>query len=118
MERKRFTENRHGIVRKVAVGGAEFYITVNKLPNGTAGEVFVKIAKCGSTVSGLMQALVTTLSIALQHGVPWEVLRSKYAGMRFEPRDDKYESLVDALAKVIDEIVALPAPANEVRSTL
>jgi ribonucleoside-diphosphate reductase alpha chain len=108
MNRHRFPESRLGVTRRMKVAGAKFYVTVNKLPDGNVGEVFVKIAKNGSTVSGLMQALVTTISIALQYGVPWSALRDKYVGTRFEPRDEKYESLVDGLARTIDAIAEMP----------
>ncbi|HTW60764.1 MAG TPA: hypothetical protein VMD55_03090, partial [Terracidiphilus sp.] len=63
----------------------EGYITVGLYPNGQPGEIFIKMAKEGSTVSGLMDAFATSISLALQHGVPLKVLCEKFAHLRFEP---------------------------------
>ena len=106
--RKRLSENRIGITSKSQVGGMEYYVTVNFFDD-TADpcEVFIKIAKEGSTVSGLMDALAITISIALQHGVEWSVLGQQYLGTIFSPRDDKASSLVDSVAKTIDDTVSL-----------
>ena len=66
---------------------------------------YPKLGKQGSTVSGLIQAWVVTISAALQRGVPWSELRDKYVDMEFEPKNHKYTSLMDAVAKNIDELV-------------
>ena len=65
--------------------GHEGYITVGLYPNGQPGEIFIRMAKEGSTVSGLMDAFATSVSLALQHGVPLKVLCEKFAHTRFEP---------------------------------
>ena len=59
------------------------YLTVNPMPDGQPGEIFLKLGKQGSTVSGLMQAWAVTVSAALQRGVSWQDLRDKYVEMRF-----------------------------------
>lgn len=105
MEKYRFPDTREGLTRKF-ICGADVYLTVNPLPDGQPGEVFVKIGKRGSTLSGLMHAWAITISAALQRGVPWPELREKFEDSRFEPCNHKYSSLVDAVAQNIDEMVA------------
>jgi ribonucleoside-diphosphate reductase alpha chain len=83
--RHRLPEERASITHKFAVGGHEGYITVGLYPTGQPGEIFIKMAKEGSTVSGLMDAFATSISLALQHGVPLKVLCEKFAHTRFEP---------------------------------
>ena len=78
-------DERASITHKFSIAGHEGYITVGLYPNGQVGEIFIKMAKEGSTVSGLMDAFATSISIALQHGVPLKVLCEKFAHTRFEP---------------------------------
>jgi len=104
MEHCKLPDTRTGITRKFACG-PDVYLTVNASPDGEPAEIFLKIAKQGSTLSGLMQAWAITVSAALQRGVPWSELRDKYVGMTFEPKDHKYSSLADAVARNIDELI-------------
>jgi ribonucleoside-diphosphate reductase alpha chain len=67
------------------VGGHEGYITVGLYPSGDPGELFITMAKEGSTVSGLMDSFSCAISLALQHGVPLKMLCEKFAHTRFEP---------------------------------
>jgi ribonucleoside-diphosphate reductase alpha chain len=83
--RHRLQEERASITHKFSIAGHEGYITVGLYPNQQPGEIFIKMAKEGSTVSGLMDAFATSISIALQHGVPLKVLCEKFAHTRFEP---------------------------------
>ena len=83
--RHRLQDERASITHKFSLSGHEGYITVGLYPNGQPGEIFIKMAKEGSTVSGLMDAFATSISIALQHGVPLKVLCEKFAHTRFEP---------------------------------
>jgi ribonucleoside-diphosphate reductase alpha chain len=83
--RHRLQEERASITHKFSIAGHEGYITVGLYPNGQPGEIFIKMAKEGSTVSGLMDAFATSISLALQHGVPPKVLCEKFAHTRFEP---------------------------------
>jgi ribonucleoside-diphosphate reductase alpha chain len=73
------------ITHKFGIGGHEGYITVGLYPNGAPGEIFIRMAKEGSTISGLMDSFATAISMALQHGVPLKVLVEKFAHTRFEP---------------------------------
>ena len=83
--RHRLPEERASITHKFSIAGHEGYITVGLYPSGQPGEIFIKMAKEGSTVSGLMDAFATSISLALQHGVPFKVLCEKFAHTRFEP---------------------------------
>ncbi len=83
--RHRLPEERMSVTHKFDVGGHEGYITVGLYPNGEPGELFVKMAKEGSTVSGLMDSFALATSMALQHGVPLKLLCDKFAHTRFEP---------------------------------
>jgi ribonucleoside-diphosphate reductase alpha chain len=83
--RHRLPEERASLTHKFSIAGHEGYITVGMYPNGQPGEIFIKMAKEGSTVSGLMDSFATAVSLSLQHGVPLKVLCEKFAHTRFEP---------------------------------
>jgi ribonucleoside-diphosphate reductase alpha chain len=83
--RHRLPNERASITHKFSVGGHEGYVTVGLYPNGQPGEIFVRMAKEGSTISGLMDSFATAASLCLQHGVPLKVLVEKFAHTRFEP---------------------------------
>ncbi|HYK35168.1 vitamin B12-dependent ribonucleotide reductase [Alloacidobacterium sp.] len=83
--RHRLPEERASLTHKFGIAGHEGYITVGLYPNGEPGEIFIRMAKEGSTVSGLMDSFATATSLALQHGVPLKVLCEKFAHSRFEP---------------------------------
>jgi ribonucleoside-diphosphate reductase alpha chain len=83
--RHRLPAERASITHKFNVGGHEGYVTVGLYPNGQPGEMFVRMAKEGSTISGLMDSFATAASLCLQHGVPLKVLCEKFAHTRFEP---------------------------------
>ena len=83
--RHRLPAERASVTHKFSLSGHEGYITVGLYPNGQPGEIFIRMAKEGSTVSGLMDSFATAISLALQHGVPLKVLCEKFAHTRFEP---------------------------------
>ena len=83
--RHRLPEERASVTHKFSIAGHEGYITVGLYPTGQPGEIFIKMAKEGSTVSGLMDSFATAISLSLQHGVPLRVLCEKFAHTRFEP---------------------------------
>jgi len=83
--RHRLPEERASITHKFNVGGHEGYITVGLYPDQSPGEIFITMAKEGSTVSGLMDSFACAISIALQHGVPLKLVCEKFAHTRFEP---------------------------------
>ncbi len=84
-ERRRLPDERQSITHKFSVAGHEGYLTVGMYEDGKPGEIFIKMAKEGSTISGLMDSVATTTSIALQYGVPIKVLVDKFCHTRFEP---------------------------------
>jgi ribonucleoside-diphosphate reductase alpha chain len=83
--RHRLPAERASITHKFGIAGHEGYITVGLYKDGTPGELFVRMAKEGSTVSGLMDSFATAVSLALQHGVPIKLLCDKFSHTRFEP---------------------------------
>ncbi len=83
--RRKLPDEREAITHKFSIGGHEGYITVGKYEDGTAGEIFITMAKEGSTISGLMDSFATMTSLALQHGVPLSFLVDKFTHTRFEP---------------------------------
>ncbi len=84
-ERHRLPAERRAITHHFSVGGQEGYLTVGLYEDGLPGELFLKMSKEGSTVSGLMDSFATAVSLALQYGVPLSVLCRKFSHMRFEP---------------------------------
>jgi ribonucleoside-diphosphate reductase alpha chain len=83
--RRKLPDERHAITHKFSIAGHEGYITVGMYEDGKPGEIFLVMAKEGSTISGLMDAFATSISIALQYGVPLEALVEKFSHVRFEP---------------------------------
>ncbi len=83
--RRRLPDERQSVTHKFRVGDQEGYVTVGLYEDGLPGEVFVKISKEGSTVSGLMDTVAMLTSYALQYGVPVETLAAKLKSTRFEP---------------------------------
>jgi len=83
--RRKLPDERESITHKFSIGGHEGYITVGKYEDGSAGEIFITMAKEGSTISGLMDSFATMTSLALQHGVPLQLLIDKFTHTRFEP---------------------------------
>jgi ribonucleoside-diphosphate reductase alpha chain len=83
--RHRLPDERSAITHHFSIAGHEGYLTVGLYPNGKPGEIFVRMAKAGSTIAGLMECFGTVVSVALQHGVPLQVLVGKLSHTRFEP---------------------------------
>jgi ribonucleoside-diphosphate reductase alpha chain len=83
--RERLPDTRRSVTHKFNVGGHEGYITVGLYDDGRPGELFITMAKEGSTIGGLMDAFGTSVSMSLQYGVPLEVYVKKFSHTRFEP---------------------------------
>lgn len=83
--RERLPATRHSLTHKFDIQGHEGYLTVGFYADGRPGEVFITMAKEGSTIGGLMDVVGTSISIGLQYGVPLEVFVNKFAHSRFEP---------------------------------
>jgi len=84
-KRRKLPSERNSITHKFSVGGHEGYITVGMYADGQPGEIFIKMAKEGSTLSGIMDAFALSVSISLQYGVPLRALVDKFVNSRFEP---------------------------------
>ncbi len=102
--RRRLPDERTAITHKFEIQGHEGYITVGMYPDGKPGEVFIKMAKEGSTISGLMDALATQTSVALQYGVPLEVMVNKFSHMRFEPAGMTRNRQIPIAKSIVDYI--------------
>ncbi len=83
--RRKLPDERRSITHKFSISGHEGYITVGMYDDGSPGEIFITMAKAGSTISGLMDAFATAISFNLQYGVPLKFLVDKFAHVRFEP---------------------------------
>jgi ribonucleoside-diphosphate reductase alpha chain len=83
--RRKLPDERHSITHKFSIGGHEGYITVGLYEDGSPGELFITMAKEGSTISGLMDSFATAISYALQYGVPLKFFVDKFSHVRFEP---------------------------------
>jgi ribonucleoside-diphosphate reductase alpha chain len=83
--RRKLPDERQSLTHKFSVGGHEGYLTIGMYPDGKPGEIFITMSKEGSVVSGLMDAFATSISLALQYGVPLKTLVDKFMHTRFEP---------------------------------
>jgi ribonucleoside-diphosphate reductase alpha chain len=104
--RRKLPAERNSITHKFSVGGHEGYITVGMYEDTRPGEIFIKMAKEGSTLSGIMDAFALSVSISLQYGVPLRALVDKFCNSRFEPsgytgnKDIRYaKSIVDYIGR-------------------
>jgi ribonucleoside-diphosphate reductase alpha chain len=102
--RRRLPDDRTEIGRKFRVGEYEGYIHVGVFDDGTPGDVFVDIAKEGTTLAGLMNSFMISVSLGLQYGVPLEVYVSKFAHMRFEPSGATNDPDIRAAKSIVDYV--------------
>jgi ribonucleoside-diphosphate reductase alpha chain len=103
-ERRRLPDDRTEIGRKFQVGEYEGYIHVGLYDDGTPGDIFVDIAKEGTTLAGLMNSFMISVSLGLQYGVPLEVYVSKFAHMRFEPSGITNDADIRVAKSIVDYI--------------
>jgi ribonucleoside-diphosphate reductase alpha chain len=103
-QRRRLPEDRIEVGRKFRVGEYEGYIHVGLYEDGTPGDIFVDIAKEGTTLAGLMNSFMISVSLGLQYGVPLEVYVSKFAHMRFEPSGMTNDPDIRAAKSIVDYI--------------
>jgi ribonucleoside-diphosphate reductase alpha chain len=102
--RRRLPAERAAVTHRFDISGHEGYITVGLYPDGQPGEIFLKMAKEGSTVSGLMDTFATTVSVALQYGVPLKDLVNKFAHVRFEPSGFTGNQQIPIAKSIVDYI--------------
>jgi len=103
-QRRRLPEDRTEVGRKFQVGEYEGYIHVGLYDDGTPGDIFVDVAKVGTTLQGLMNSLMISVSVGLQYGVPLEVYVSKYSHMRFEPAGLTNDADIRTAKSIVDYI--------------
>jgi ribonucleoside-diphosphate reductase alpha chain len=102
--RRRLPDERRSLTHKFDVQGHEGYVTVGLYDDGTPGEIFLKMAKEGSTISGMMDAFGIQTSMALQYGVPLRVMVNKFSHMRFEPSGFTKNPEIPIAKSIIDYI--------------
>src|SRR6266536_2277300 len=103
-KRRRLPEDRTEVGRKFSVGDHEGYIHVGLYDDGAPGDIFVDIAKDGTTMAGLMNSLCIAVSMGLQYGVPPEVYVSKLSHMRFEPSGLTNDTDIRVAKSIVDYI--------------
>lgn len=107
--RQALTPTRESVTHKFEIGRHEGYLTIGLYADGTPGEIFIKIAKEGSAISGMCQAFCRAFSIALQYGLPIDEAVKRFKGMRFEPSGPtanpdipQTDSIIDYVARYIE----------------
>lgn len=103
-KRRRLADERQAITHKFQIAGHEGYLTVGLFEDGTPGEIFITMAKQGSVINGLMDAFATSISIALQYGVPLEALVKKFSHSRFEPSGFTSNPQIRIAKSIVDYI--------------
>jgi len=102
--RRKLPDERQSITHKFSIGGHEGYITVGLYEDGSPGELFITMAKEGSTISGLMDSFATAISYALQYGVPLKFFVDKFSHVRFEPSGWTGNATVPYAKSIMDYI--------------
>ena len=117
--RRSLPATRRSVTHKFMVGGCEGYLTVGLHENGEPGEIFIKMAKEGSTISGMVQAFCRAFSLALQYGLTLKDATTRFRGMRFEPMGPTNNpdipdasSVIDYVARYLDHEFGDRAPAG------
>jgi ribonucleoside-diphosphate reductase alpha chain len=104
VKRRRLPDERQSITHKFSVAGHDGYLTVGMYEDGTPGEIFIVMAKAGSTLSGVMDSFATAVSLGLQHGVPLRLLVNKFSHIRFEPHGFTKNPDIPIAKSIIDYI--------------
>jgi ribonucleoside-diphosphate reductase alpha chain len=103
-QRRKLPDERKSITHKFSIGGHDGYIIVGVYGEGTPGEVFIKMAKEGSTLSGFMDGLALSISVGLQYGVPLKAIVDKLTNTRFEPSGFTENPAIRYSSSVLDYI--------------
>jgi ribonucleoside-diphosphate reductase alpha chain len=103
-QREKMPTERASVTHKFSVGGHEGYLTVGMYEDGRPGEIFIKMSKEGSTLSGVMDGLALTVSLGLQYGVPLKVFVDKLVNTRFEPSGISANPNIRFVSSVLDYI--------------
>lgn len=111
---------RRSVTHKFTIAGYEGYLTIGLFDDGTPGEIFIKMSKEGSTLSGLIQGFCRAFSLALQYGLPLQDAVDRFRGMRFEPHGPtnnpdipEATSILDYVARYLElRFLSQPQPAS------
>ncbi len=103
-QRQSLPFTRQSVTHKFQIMGHEGYLTVGLHDDGQPGEIFIKMAKEGSTMSGLVQAFCRAFSLALQFGLPLEEAIARFKGMRFEPMGHTSNPDIPEVLSIIDYV--------------
>ncbi len=95
---------RQSITHKFAIAGHEGYLTVGLFEDGSPGEIFIKMSKEGSTLSGLIQGFCRAFSLALQYGLPLQSAVDRFRGMRFEPMGATSNPAIPEANSILDYV--------------
>lgn len=113
--RRALPATRESLTHKFAVDGHEGYLTIGLYADGTPGEIFIKISKEGSALSGMCQAFCRAFSLSIQHGLSIAEAVARFKGMRFEPMGitsnpeiPHAESIVDYVARYLEFTFSAP----------
>jgi ribonucleoside-diphosphate reductase alpha chain len=111
---------RESVTHKFSIMGHEGYLTIGLFEDGRPGEIFIKMAKEGSTLSGLVQGYCRAFSLALQYGLPLEEAVRRFKGMRFEPLGPtsnpdipEASSIIDYVARYLEQHFSDEPPLRE-----
>ncbi|MFH1145463.1 MAG: vitamin B12-dependent ribonucleotide reductase [bacterium] len=102
--RRRLPAERQSLTHKFSIAGHDGYLTVGMYDDGKPGEIFVRMSKAGSVISGLMESFAIAVSLALQYGVPLKVLVNKFSHVRFEPSGYTTNPQIRIAKSIVDYI--------------
>jgi len=102
--RQALPTTRDAVTHKFAIGPHEGYLTIGLYPDGRPGEIFIKMAKEGSTMKGFVQAFCRAFSIAIQYGLPIEDAVARFKGMRFEPSGATSNPEIPQATSIVDYV--------------
>lgn len=102
--RQALATTRQSVTHKFAVAGMEGYLTIGLYDDGRPGEIFIKMAKEGSTMKGMVQAFCRAISLAIQYGLPMSEACARFKGMRFEPMGHTSNPDIPEVTSIIDYV--------------
>ncbi len=102
--REALPQTRKSLTHKFAIAGHEGYLTIGLFDDGQPGEIFIKMSKEGSTLSGLIQGFCRAFSLALQHGLSTSDAVERFRGMRFEPNGPTSNPNIPEAASILDYV--------------
>lgn len=102
--RRSLPVTRESITHKFSIGNHEGYLTIGLYPDGRPGEIFIKMSKEGSTMSGMCQAFCRAFSLSIQHGLTMQDAVARFKGMRFEPMGWTSNADIPEASSIVDYV--------------